>query len=182
MTHKPARRRVVQYPGRRACHKPSRVCQLFGVTRSWLLLPACAEAAVEGDVEGVEGGLPPVGPSLAAAAGRVETHDGQVQALEGGLLGGEVAAGVDGAAQPGVDRLDGICGADDGSYLPVKLQERDEFCPGVLPEPDDRRVAFLPFAGEFGEPVQGAGFGGGGVDRLEVFGELAPVPLRGVFE
>jgi hypothetical protein len=33
-------------------------------------LPASgAEAAVEGDVEGVEGGLPPVGPALAAAAG-----------------------------------------------------------------------------------------------------------------
>src|SRR5215469_10933996 len=69
-----------------------RVRQLNGVTRSWLLLPARAEAAVEGDVEGVEGCLPPVGPPLAALPGRVEAHEGQVEALEGGLLGGEVAA------------------------------------------------------------------------------------------
>src|SRR6266480_6260200 len=80
-----------------------RQSQLSGVTRSWLLLPARAEAAVEGDVEGVQGGLPPVGPPLAALPGRVQAHDGQVQALEGCLLGGEVAAGVDGAAQPCVD-------------------------------------------------------------------------------
>src|SRR6266498_3748229 len=38
-----------------------------------------------GDVEGIEGGLPPVGPPLAALPGGVQTHDRQVQALEGGL-------------------------------------------------------------------------------------------------
>jgi hypothetical protein len=27
-----------------------------------------------------------------------------------------------------------------------KPQDRHEFCPRVLPVPDDRRVAFLPFA------------------------------------
>ena len=36
-----------------------------------------------GDVEGVEGGLPPVGPAFAAAAGGVQAHDRQVEALEG---------------------------------------------------------------------------------------------------
>jgi hypothetical protein len=65
------------------------VCQPNGVTGSWLLLPACAEAAAEGDVERVQGGLPAVGPPLASLAGRVEAHDRQVQAPEGGLLGRE---------------------------------------------------------------------------------------------
>jgi hypothetical protein len=71
------------------------VCQLKGVTGFLCLLPACAEAAVEGDVEGVEGGLPPVGPALAASAGGVQADDDEVEVLEGGLLGGEVAAGLD---------------------------------------------------------------------------------------
>src|SRR5215469_15051134 len=153
------------------------VRQLNGVTRSWLLLPARAEAAVEGDVEGVEGCLPPVGPPLAALPGRVEAHEGQVEALEGGLLGGEVAAGVHRAAQPGVDRLDRVGRADHCPDLAVEGQERHEFGPGVLPQPDDRRVAFLPLAAELGEPVERVRFGRRVVDGLEVFRELCPVTL-----
>src|SRR5713226_6253334 len=60
------------------------------------LLPSRAEAAVEGDVERVQGGLPPVGPPLAAPAGRVQAHDRHVEALERGLLGREMPAGVHG--------------------------------------------------------------------------------------
>src|SRR5205823_9740601 len=98
------------------------------------------------------------------------------------LPGREVAAGVHRSAEPGVDRLDRICGADDRSYLPVELEEGHEFGPRVLPEPYDRRVAFLPLAGELGEPVEGFGLGRCGVNRLEVFGDLRPVPFRGVLE
>ena len=58
------------------------------------LLPSRAETAVEGDVEGVEGGLPPVGPPLAALPGRVQAHDRHIEALHGGLLGREMPAGV----------------------------------------------------------------------------------------
>ena len=73
------------------------LCQVNGVTFCLCcLLPSRAEAAVEGDVEGVEGGLPPVGPPLAAPAGGVQAHDRHVQALECGVLGGEMAAGVHG--------------------------------------------------------------------------------------
>jgi hypothetical protein len=71
-----------------------------------VLLSSCRQASVEGDVEGVEGALPPVAPPLPPAAGGIEAHEREVEALEGGLLGGEVAAGVHGAPQPGVDRLD----------------------------------------------------------------------------
>jgi hypothetical protein len=52
-----------------------RVCQLSGVTKSWLLSPACAEAALEGDVDGLQSGLPPVAPSISALAGPVDVHD-----------------------------------------------------------------------------------------------------------
>jgi hypothetical protein len=76
-----------------------------GVTRFWWLLAAGAEAAVEGDVEGVERGFPPVGPSLAAASGGVEADDREVEVLEGGLLGWEVALGLDRPAEPGVEGL-----------------------------------------------------------------------------
>src|SRR6266581_4248499 len=72
--------------------------------------------------------------------------------------------------------------ADDGADLAVEGQERHELGPGVLPQPDDRRVLLFPGAAELGERVEGGGLGGGGVDRLEVFGELAPVALAGVAE
>src|SRR6266852_6251181 len=100
---------------------------------SLLLLASRAEAAVEGDVEGVQGGLPPVGPPLPAAAGGVQAHDRQVQALQGGLLGREVAAGVHRPPQPGINGFDRVCRADDRPYFPVEGKERDEFRPRVLP-------------------------------------------------
>ena len=155
-----------------------RVCQLKGVTGFLRLLPACAETAVEGDVEGVQGTLPPVGPALAAAAGGVEADDDEVEVLEGGLLGGEVAAGLDRAAEPGVQRLDRVGRADQRADLLVEGQEGNELGPGVLPEPYDRRVPLLPLPGEISEPVQRRGLGRRGVNRLQVFSDLCPVPLR----
>ena len=73
-----------------------------------LLLAAGGDAAVEGDVEGVQCAFPPVGPAGSALAGGVEAGDGQVQDFQGGLFGWEVAAGVDRAAEPGVEALDGV--------------------------------------------------------------------------
>src|SRR6266516_6118904 len=112
------------------------------------LLPAGADAAVEGDVEGVEGGLPAVGPAPPAGPGGVQADDGQIQVLEGGLLVGEVAAGLDRAAEAGVEAFDGVGGGDDGADLGVEVEEGDELGPGVLPQPDDGRVAGLPGGGE----------------------------------
>src|SRR5260370_41920615 len=96
------------------------------------LVPGCGPAAVGGDVEGVEGGLPAVGPALAALPCGVQAHDRQVEALEGGLLGREVAAGVHGSPEPGIDWLDGVGRADDGPYFPVEAQEWHAFPPRVL--------------------------------------------------
>src|SRR5260370_11077726 len=93
-----------------------------------------------------------------------------------------MTAGVHRAPQPGGDRVDRVCRADDGPYFPVEGQERNEFRPRVLPEPYDSRVAFLPLAGEIGEPVQRVRLGCRGVYRLEVFRDGAPVFLRGVLE
>jgi hypothetical protein len=87
----------------------------------WIgLLPAGAEAAVEGDVEGVEGGL----------------------------LVGKVAAGVDRAAELRVEGFDGVGGGDDRADLGVEGQEGDELGPGVLPELDDGGAAGLPGGGK----------------------------------
>src|SRR5438067_12207483 len=72
-----------------------------------VLFPAGGQASVEGDLKGVEGFLPAVGPAFAALYGGVEAHDGKVDAFECGLLVGEVAAGVDRSADAGVDRFDG---------------------------------------------------------------------------
>jgi hypothetical protein len=48
------------------------------------------QASVEGDLEGVEGGFPLVGPALLSLAGGVETHDREVDALQRGSFGREV--------------------------------------------------------------------------------------------
>jgi hypothetical protein len=70
---------------------------------------------------------------LPAAAGGVEADDDQVEVFESGLFGREVAAGLDRAAEPGVEALDGIRGGDDGADLHVEGQERHELGPGVGP-------------------------------------------------
>jgi hypothetical protein len=58
-------------------------------------------AVGEGDGEGVEGGLPPHGPSCLPGALGVHAAGDQVPRLEGGLLGGEVTSGADGPAVAG---------------------------------------------------------------------------------
>jgi hypothetical protein len=70
------------------------------------LLAAGGDTSVEGDVERVQCGFPPVGPAGAAFAGRVEAGDGEVEDLQCGLLGREVPASVDRTAEPGVEALD----------------------------------------------------------------------------
>src|SRR5260370_40698756 len=99
------------------------------------LVPGCGPAAVGGDVGGVEGGLPAVGPALAALPCGVQAHDRQVEALEGGLLGRDVAAGVHGSAEPGLVWPGGGGRAGDAPYFPVEAMERHELRAWVLPAP-----------------------------------------------
>ena len=91
--------------------------------------------------------------ALFELADAVLCADGPVRVLAGLSLAPEHRRGH-GAAEPGINGFDSIRRADDGPYFPVELQERHEFRPRVLPEPYDSRVALLPLAGEFGEPVQ----------------------------
>src|SRR4051812_43270972 len=104
------------------------------------LAAAGGDAAVEGDVEGVERGLPSVGPAGSSLAGGVEAGDGKVQHFQRGLLGGEMAAGVDRAAEPGVQALNRVGAADDPADLYVEGQERHHLRPRVGPQPGDGRV------------------------------------------
>src|SRR5207244_7601443 len=129
-------------------------------------LPAAGgDASVEGDVEGVQCRLPAVGPAGSALAGGVEAGDGQVQDLQGGLVGGEVPAGVDRTTEPGVETLDRVGGTHDLADLDVEGEERCELPPGVGPQSHDRRVLACPLAGELGERVEGGLLVDGRVDR-----------------
>ena len=62
----------------------------------------------ERNSKAVRGGLPAFRPALAAFPGGVETHDGHVHALQSGLLVREMASGLDGLADAGVDALYGV--------------------------------------------------------------------------
>jgi hypothetical protein len=137
------------------------------------------EPVAEGDGECVDGGPPPHGPPGLALAGGVEGSGDQVEAFERRLLGGEMAAGLDRPPVPGVQRLDGVGGADDLADLQVVVQERDELVPGVVPQPDDRRVPPAPGLGEVVERGPGGGGADGGVDGFDAAFEGVPVAARG---
>ena len=72
----------------------------------WCELAAAeGESAAEGDVEGLQGGLPPHGPAFAALACGVQAYDGHIDALQrGGLVrempGAEVSQLSDYPVQP----------------------------------------------------------------------------------
>ena len=102
--------------------------------------------------------------------------------LEGGLLGREVAAGLDRPAEPGIQRLDRVGGADQRADLLIEAEDRDELGPGVLPQLDDGRVAGFPGAAEVGERVQRGGLAHGGVNRAQRLGDGVPVAAAGVPE
>src|SRR2546421_4355355 len=94
-----------------------------------LLAAADGNAAVEGDVEGVQRGLPPVGPAGSSLAGGVEAGDGKVQHFQRGLFGREMAAGVDSSAESGVEALDGVGTTHDAADLDVEGEERHHLRP-----------------------------------------------------
>lgn len=120
------------------------------------LLTGRRQASVEGDVESVQRGLPAHGPAGPALAGGTEGHDRHVDALQGGLFVGEVAAGFDRPADSGVYRLDPVRRADDATGLGVAPQEGRAFPSGVFPQLHERRILPSSDLGKPGEPLQGA--------------------------
>ena len=90
----------------------------------------------------------------------------QERQLQRGLVGGEVAAGPDGAAQLGVQGLDGVRGVDDPADVLGKGEERDHALPVPPPGLGDGRVFAAPGAGLEGLERGLAGLGvAGPVDR-----------------
>ena len=73
----------------------------------------CRPAVGECGGERVQRWFPPHGPSCLAFPGRVQGPGDQVEALDRGLLGREVPAGLDRAPVAGVQGLDRVSGTDD---------------------------------------------------------------------
>lgn len=85
------------------------------------LVACCGEVAVEGEVEGVQGLFSACAPACAATSFGVQAHQCQVDALQSGLLTGEVPAGLDRTADAGVDGPDG-----------AQRTGLVEICPGMV--------------------------------------------------
>jgi hypothetical protein len=95
-----------------------------------------------------------------------------VEAFEGGLLVGEVPAGLGPAPVAGVQALDGVGGADDLPDGVRQAEEGHELAPGPLPGSRDRGVALAPGGVEADETRPGLFLVDGGVDGLETTGGL----------
>ena len=92
----------------------------------------------------------------------------QVEQLQRGLVGREVAPGAHGPAQRGVQGLDGVRGVQDSPDLARERVERDDFAPGPSPTLSDGRVLPAPFARLEGRQGRLAGGGiEGAVDVLQ---------------
>ena len=109
------------------------------------------DTAFEGDRERVERWLPSRGPACPTPACRVKRAGHEVEALQRRSVVREVPAGADRAPVAGVERLDRVGQAQYAADLDVVVEERDELRPGVVPQPDDRRVALSPALGELVE-------------------------------
>src|ERR1700710_2644063 len=101
------------------------------------------ESAGEHDVELVEGDPPAVAGSATLAGGgavAAEVADAEVEQLDQGFVGREVAAGLADLAELVVDALDDFCGVDACGALGRNREERDALPPGQEPLPADRRI------------------------------------------
>ena len=77
------------------------------------------EPAREGDRERVQCGLPAHHPACPSTAGGVKGAGDHIQTLQRRRLVREMAPGPHGATVAGVDRLNGVCRANDPSHLHV---------------------------------------------------------------
>ena len=80
---------------------------------------SCGHAVGEGDGKGVEGWLPPHGPSFLTGALGVQASGDQVERFHRGLLVREMATGANGTPVTGVQALDRVRAAKDLADLDV---------------------------------------------------------------
>ena len=113
---------------------------------------------------------------LRPCAGGVQAHDGHVDALQGGLLVGEVPAGADGLADAGVDRLDRVRRADDPCGSRRRTARNGTNSAQAFSHSRTIAGYFSPQASANSTNRVGRGvLGRRGVDRLERLGDLVPV-------
>ena len=84
-------------------------------------------------------GLLPIPVGATPVAGDVTQR--QPDQLRGGLVGGEVTAGLDDLAQPRVHALDRVGGVDHFAHRGREREERDHLRPGPSPPGRHARVA-----------------------------------------
>src|SRR3954470_10517342 len=101
---------------------------------------SAGEPVSEGDFEAAERAGPVVG--LAPLA--LGSLDGEVDELRGGLLVGEVPAGLDAFADLAVEVLDAVGGVDRAAQVGGQRQERDDVLPALSPGGGDHRVLLAP--------------------------------------
>src|SRR3954452_22594730 len=135
------------------------------------------ESVAVGHCQDVQDALPARDLSGGVGSVRSAVADGQVEDLQGGLLGGEVPAPAGGLAEAGVQGLDSVRGVDQLPDLDGEVEERHELGPGPLPHRDHRGVLRSPGRGEVGEPGLGGRDAGAGVHLLELGRDLGPVLL-----
>src|SRR3954447_23862995 len=102
------------------------------------------ESVSEVDLEGGAGR----GPGAVALPLGVGAHDCEVDELGGGLLVGEVSAGLDRLADLAVQALDRVGGVDRAAELVGQREERGDVLPAGAPGVDGRRVAAAPLGVE----------------------------------
>src|SRR4051812_43350968 len=97
--------------------------------RSGLVDVLVGESVSEVDLEGSEG----VWPAVGSLPGRLGSHDREVDELGGGLLVGEVSAGLDRLADLAVEVLDAVGGVDDAAQVGGQREEGRQVFPAGAP-------------------------------------------------
>src|SRR5215218_6704906 len=117
------------------------------------------------------------GPGAVALPLGVRADDREVDELGGGLLVGEVSAGLDRLPDLAVQALDRVGGVDRAAELVGEREERDHVLPAGAPGVDGRRIAPAPLGVEALELNECGVAVGGGVDRAQRCGDLLAVAV-----
>jgi hypothetical protein len=122
---------------------PARECPINGGSG----LVGLDDSSLEGYSECVEGGLPSHRPACSVSACGVEGSGGEVEALQGGRVVGEVPLGSDGASVAGVERLDRVGGVDHARRISTIIKPRAVNYKTISSTSLSRRWRFLTIRG-----------------------------------